>query len=351
MEGDYTVNKVKKNPALLYLGRFQADYLADGATQSIRFPFKADVVRDLEVINTAALSEQIKAWVAQYKIIPADLTILLADDLLFSKVITVPDPKSREDAINTFIDAVPFEETAVVQVPFQGSVAVSVANKSYYDAFKKAFEALGFSIVLVLPAFLLNKEINLAKSQDTASFNLALKKADTYRQYSLLSQIQHPPVALAGDKEKGEPKKNMRLFLLLGLFGLLILILIGVFVMTQNQATPEVTNSSQSGVSSQEIAISPIEEVEMIDTIKVVYRPQTTSPINSVISALQNVGVTNIASESGVISTTSAAIIFFAPAVSEDTRGVLVREIQKVIPSLIVGEDSSASEEATLEIN
>ena len=350
MEGDYTVNKVKKNPALLYLGRFQADYLADGATQSIRFPFKADVVRDLEVINTAALSEQIKAWVAQYKIIPADLTILLADDLLFSKVITVPDPKSREDAINTFIDAVPFEETAVVQVPFQGSVAVSVANKSYYDAFKKAFEALGFSIMLVLPAFLLNKEVNLAKSQDIASFNLALKKADTYRQYSLLSQIQHQPVALAGDKEKGEPKKNMRLFLLLGIFGLLILILIGVFIMTQNQSTPAVTSSSQNDVSPQEIAISPI-EAEMIDTIKVVYRPQTTSPVDDVITALQNVGVTDIASESGVISTTSAAVIFFAPAVSEDTRGVLVREIQKIIPSLVIGADSTASEEAILEIN
>lgn len=342
--------KVKKEPALLYLGRFQADYFAEGATQSIRFPFHPEVVRDLEVVNPQALSEQIKAWVTQFNIAPATLTILLADDLLFSKTITLADPKSREDAIHTFIDAVPFEETSYVQVPFQGSVTVSVANKGYFDAFKEAFEILGFSVELILPAFFLNKEVNLAKSLDVASLTLALKKAGTYRQYSMLSQPLLTPATTSVQVTAKTPSEKKRLIVLVGVFGVLIVILIMVYAMSQNSnPVPAQTNTQPS--LPPVAAEVPDPQAEMIDTMRIIYQPGMVDRVDEIIAGLQSAGVTEISSESATIATTSASVIFFAPTVSEGTRGVLLSEIQKIIPTLTVGEGDTASIDAVLHLN
>lgn len=351
MEGGSQLSNPKKNPALLYLGRFQCDYLSEGGMQSFRFPFTPEVIRDLEVFNVSLLFVQIKAFVAYFKIQPSELTILLADDILFSKTFTLPDPKSREDAIQVFIESVPFEETGVVQVPLQNSVTVSVANKLYYDAFKTGFEALGFTVTLALPAFLLNKEVNLAKSADVASLSLALKHTSTHRQYSLLAQHSAGQAASVVEGKGDKLKSNKRTLLLVGLFVILIGVLVIVYMLSYSQPLTSPANN-QVTPAIQSSTVQPQSKKVSVGSMQVIYQLSSQERVNQITSLMKEVGITSVSSASvTVVATTSGSTLLFSPNVTEDDRGVILAELQKIVPTISIIEGNIASIDAILNLN
>ncbi len=345
------MSNTKKLNAVLYLGRFQCDYLPEGGTQSFRFPFTQEVIRDLDVFNVPLLLVQIKAFVEYFKIQPSELTILLADDILFSKTFTLPDPKSREDAIQSFIDSVPFEETAVLQIPFQNSVTVSIANKSYFEAFKKGFEAIGFSVPLTIPAFLLNKEINLAKSSDASSLAVALKHAPAHRQYSLLTQHSLTQASSAMVEKDGKLKTNKRTILLLGIFVILIGVLVIVYMLSNSQESAPVPTATQSQVS-QEVTSTPQIEKVSFDSAEIVYQPIAVDQVDQITALLKEIGVVNVTSRSAtLVATTSASTLYFSSTVTEGDRAILLTELQKIIPTVTIIEGGISSVGAVLNLN
>ena len=117
---------------------------------------------------------------------------------------------------------------------------VVVVNKTLYEALKNALGKKNFSISLVLPYSLL-QEINteLSSSVDLA---FIAGKIDSYKQYNL---IDHENNNLNNKVKTSDSKKqNKRVFVLVGIF-IVLLIVLGVLIISTLSSQPSPKKGAQ----------------------------------------------------------------------------------------------------------
>lgn len=240
----------KKEAALIYIDRNSLTYYRDAIGTLLVFPYPQEIIRDLDVLSEDALKSQLKAFITANKIPAANISIILAEGVVFEKVVQLQNKNTpltseeKDETIQRFIDTVPFESVAYTKVPSEKDIKVIAANSDFFTTIMQAFEQEKFSVTTVLPASVFGKEISFAGGINQTVAKTAFQKADTLKQYNLLVKREGGiviPQAHQILQDKQTDKK--RLFLLVGVFIFLIIVLVIVIILSMGTSQQSLQQS------------------------------------------------------------------------------------------------------------
>lgn len=235
---------------IVFLDRNGFLLFSDSIGQVLQFNFPPTVVRDLEIINRDQLDAMIAGFFKQSGLVPFQIAILLSDNLLFEKIFTVPQDEKGQKELELFMDNLPFEH--VGSIIFTDSESKFIAtNKELYRGISSSFEKLSCTVNAIVPAFVVGFDINQMVQVTPQVASDIYRKAASLRQFSFLTDHAKisAPTKEEGKKDvkptsddhvdsfdsqqenKGEKKVNTRLFVLIGLFGLMIVFLVIAIIM------------------------------------------------------------------------------------------------------------------------
>ncbi len=214
---------VKRQSAVIYLDTNTIFFYIKENKNTLQFDLPSDVISDLEVVNRQKLDELTDAFFQKESVkgIEFDAVLVFSQATTFEKDFTENTAKTQFEDIQKFLDLVPFEDVLNNVYKINKKTKVVAVNKALYDSLYEAFERNKVYIFLVLPATLLvetNEEF--AKNLD---FGFIANKEDSLKQFSLVDLSGNGE----GNKKNsiGIKKKDIRLYVLLGIFVFLFIIL------------------------------------------------------------------------------------------------------------------------------
>ncbi len=223
--------------SVFFVERSGIFYYGGNVHAVVFFPYPQGVVTDLEIVNAEDLRTQLHNWIKTNKIEPTLCAILFASNSTFLKEIPLTEPlEKREELKKTFVDLVPFNETLFAEYTFDKSIIVAVVNKRLTIILRDIIQEAGFSVENIAPAAALYGASQL-NGFDANTAQDVLKKASVLKAgaFSLIEKE-------VGEESSGEgapvAKNNKRLYLLVGLFVVLIGILVIVYFTMMPKATP-----------------------------------------------------------------------------------------------------------------
>lgn len=240
------------NTGILFLDRNGFLLYSDSIKRVVQFNFPLHVVRDLEIIDHDQLNQLIDSFFKQAGLSPFQMAILLSENLLFEKVFTTPQDEKGQAELELFMDNLPFEHVGSI-IFTQNESKFIATNKDLYQGISKAFEKLSCVVHAIVPAFVVNADINQMVQISPSAAADIYRRAVSLRQYSFLTDQPKPIVKSADnpsheaskktDVQKDEyipesgskkaEKSSSRLFLLLGIFGVLLILLAASFFIFQ----------------------------------------------------------------------------------------------------------------------
>ncbi len=285
-----------KNEGVLYLLRDKFQIYTPFLSSILEVHFVNDIIRDLEIINKELLESILKVFIESNKILPCNLIIVLSNSVCFiqdfaipEKSLTSPAPSQqssdqKQEMIKIhneaqkemrlheekFKEHVPFEIVASQTVPLQNGERIYATNQELYETIKSVFETKGFTIDSVLPGDLFGNNLGTQPALTPAAVALVIQSAPALKKHSMLVQSARESVMKDEEKvadekapaeitdpeileERKSKSDKKRLIILSGVFGLLIIILIVVYIF-----------SSQSGKSPS----NRTQPVSTVQTIK-----------------------------------------------------------------------------------
>jgi hypothetical protein len=242
---------------VIYIQRDKFQIYSPLMASVLEFRFVPEMIRDLDVINKELLEGVLKIFIEQNKIPVGNLVVFLADNVAFVKDFKLPDTSSSdqksgeegsvdkakkamlEKEVKDYIELTPFEEVASKRFVIENGVRVFITNKDLYLSIKEAFEKEGFAVDMVIPGLLLGNNISAQPTLTPQIAEFVLQHVSTLKQNNLLvkdivqEEFKEEPEKEENNfdvkEEKVKPKTNKRLFLLIGVFALLIIALVVVY--------------------------------------------------------------------------------------------------------------------------
>lgn len=365
------------NKAIIFVYRGGFDYFMSGSAASVKFAFDPACVRDLEVLNIPQLEAAIAAFVASNKLVPSHCAIILSDSVLFIKDLqkpvetVVPKIKGKvqvpqvvetqqvpkltlDDMAQKFVDTVPFEDVASMQLPIPSGIKVLAVNRELYMSIKMGFEKSGFFIENVTPLIALGKEMY---PEGTDTVKKALAKFDMTKAHSFLTA---KPFILSKPQEKSDfvpdgKKSNTRLFVMLGVFGVLFLILgILLWQMLRPQpvvappialaptGTPTVLPTSTVTAAEDSSAAAALVVSDLV--AEIIDLPKSSSQAASLKKDLEKFGFAKVVVSKNVSLPGAKTTIVFASTITPVIREQITKRIQAIVPNIsaITSTDTSA---------
>lgn len=217
-----------KKQALLYLDRNGFYFYQVGFSNIISLGFSETSVKDLDIVDDKSLENQIQAFSVQNKLVPNNITIIISPNLIFEKDILSLDPQQQKEAIEKFINTVPFNNVATYNYNFDKGIKVIGVNEDLYLAIKNGFEKIGSNVSLVLPYHSLGSDAALLNNFTVANISQLLKRVERLRQFNLLHAkiLNTQPSQTTPNSTNGKkPKINIRTIAMGGFLLVLLLVL------------------------------------------------------------------------------------------------------------------------------
>jgi hypothetical protein len=379
-------------PGIIYLQKDRFQLFSPFLRQVVEFRFVPEIVRDSDVINPELLESLIKVFVTNTKIPPSNLSIVLADNAYFVKdFVLPPQPKTPQQAqqpqitmetLNVmsmdFIEHVPFESVVSKSIPLKDGIRVCAVNKDFFDAIKNSFAKLGFTIDGVYPGFVLGNNLSAKPVLDNVLVSSFFQKVGTLKQYDLLQQEVYKPEAREGTEtsveveledfeEKNKKPDKKRLYMMVGVLGLLVIVLVVVYIQSQNQPPPL---PPQQPTANTQAAPPP---AAAVDTAPIVTEAIVTSPnisSTSVTASNLAVQITNTGNSTADAQTlreafskfsfktltvgndsnssTSTTVVTFSSNVNQQVRNAVLEEMRKVKTNVTVQERQTGEYDITI---
>lgn len=219
----------KKQPAFIYLDKNGFYFFENGMTQVISLAFLATSVKDMDVINGGSLVTQIKGFIDQYKVTPASITIIFSPNITFEKDLVGLAHEQQEEEIKKFLETVPFDSVLSKEYPIDKGIKVIAGNDDIYMELKMAFEKNASSVDNAVPYQMMGQDQVYIRNLTPDNAIQLLKRLDHLKQVSMLTveKEKFQPMEMSSQK-KGEiktKKVNVRLFAMIGIFGILFIVL------------------------------------------------------------------------------------------------------------------------------
>lgn len=216
-----------KKSAILFLDRNRFDLYVEGSQNVLSFPFEETVINAMDVLSPVELDTQIKAFVEQNGISPANIMVILSSNVIFEKDIEIKDLESKDQEIETFSDNVPFENVYIQSLPIATGIHVIAANRDLCDSIRNSFSKLGFGIDSFVPYIALGLQVNIGVL-DLETSKQIIKNLDSMRHYAFpIEKISNSATAHVAQDMGSKPRNfNIKLYAMIGILGVLILVLL-----------------------------------------------------------------------------------------------------------------------------
>ncbi len=229
MDGNKLKTDISKKPTgVFYVDGNRAFFYEQSLSSPLSTAIPPDAVSNLEVINKKKLDLVIQSFVATNKLLPKNIVILLSTQVTFDRDFTQSSIEMAKN-IDEFLELVPFEDTISKKSVFSGRTKVVAANREFCEAIKAGFQKTGFVVTGVFPLSLF-LEI-MPQLQSNLDLALVLSKIPEMKDFNLLPVVE----ASVNAPQKEKPSKT-RLYVLGGVFGLLIIVL--MFFVYRNIISP-----------------------------------------------------------------------------------------------------------------
>jgi|GEM_PF-4159288 len=370
--------------AVLYFTKTFFDFYAVGMSNTLRYTFPADVIQHLDIVTPENLTQQIQSFIQTNKLPSASILMLLADELLFCKELSLTPGvnPAHEEEIHTFLDAVPFEHVIDKLYKLEKKEILVATNLDYFTKFQEAFESNNSRIEEVVPTFLLGKTVNLQNGMPQDVAHSILDKLGNIRAWSMpiMQSITAPTIQETNPMERTPkeidadasptppptPKKSNKRILIMGIS---IIPLIGVFLFLLFQMNAE--NAKQDALfrakqkSTQIQQPAPVPTVPVTSTtdqstsafaatvdeqnlkISIEYSPASASLAASMKNELTNFGIKAI-QDIPVTTGSNANAVIFSDSISEGTKQRIVDELHKVVADIGVQSNSQMSDDVLI---
>lgn len=235
--------------AVVFVDRKNMYYFGGDAKTALSLPFPPTAVQDMEVINGDELIKTITDFIKANKLKPAEILYCFSSQTYFEKA--VPEktaPEEIERLRSEFNENVPFNKILSKDFSQGKNTTIIAMNKDFAYTMKKVFETLGFSTQAIIPTFVLYGQQAVTFSSQVGE--QLMKHFNSLQQVSFPTKedetknIDHDEKEFAVQKKPG----NNRLYVLIGVFGVLIIILIGFYFYMQKKRAPQPSAQTPSQV-------------------------------------------------------------------------------------------------------
>ncbi|MCB9812977.1 MAG: LytR C-terminal domain-containing protein [Pseudomonadales bacterium] len=333
--------------------------------ESLEFPLSSDIIKDLTIIDEAKLKKSLESFLSKTQITDNETLIILNKNTYFRTTIESPElnPENNKVIIDQFSDLVPFDDIFVKQFNLHKKLEVVAINREFYEPILSVLQKLKFNITMILPDLVVKDYIGEASC--TPEENSALLKVlNKLGQYDLLGSGH---ILLSKTKIDLAPIKaeNKRLYILVGLFAILIIMLVGVIIFNSNRTygppiidkiPPELetiietkkpsiaSDSSQAsnsgelseGISSSSSALLDLDQY----TLRVLNGSGISGQANVVKSDLQKAGFKNIDIGNAQKISSNKTQILLNPKLPSEVRALLLNVLENFGQEYTIQENS-----------
>lgn len=344
----------KNHPILLFIDRNGFTLFQDTLTDIARFNFTPDLVANLDVVNKEQFSNLITSFIQINKITPSSLSVILSDNIIYIKDLT--DTEESKDAIQAFLENVPFEEVLAKVIKTDVINRIVAVNKNLVMTIADAFINKGSSMEAVTPSFMYGQNVNFTVGLTQDNIRTILGNLEILRIGNLLTdqeKIVLPQIVEdeKSFKESGVKKpQGLRQYILIGVLVTLLVIFVVVYLNMGAAKTPpqnkKLKNSASSTVIVPTVPQATIaivkNDLKMVQ-IKVVENSQLKTLTDSIKNNLLTAGFKNIISEVSEVSIPEKSSIVFSKDIASSVRNMALSEIKKTLTDITVSESQEVN--------
>lgn len=347
---------------ILYITRDRFDFYSPSLPGVIQCPLAPTLIKDLEILNEQGLYIQIKSFIETHRIKPMQLLLVLSEDITFERdYIDRPD-FDRNQAIQHFQDTLPFEEITMKLYKVDKGLILIGINRHLYEPVSQSFQKLGFVTEGIIPQIITRRDTTMSNTLDIASAVMLLSKFDLYREDSVLTHQAtpiEPEKKETYESEDTQKQSNSRLFLLVGVFILLIGLLGYVYMQSQTPPPPPKNSTPPVAVTPKEQLITmptltqvPIgsASAQKLDTLKIqIINASGTLGIDETVkNQISTLGFQNIETKSDTTTTSQNVILVFSKNVLTETRDRIYNLLKTTYPTIAIQETFSSQYDITV---
>jgi hypothetical protein len=204
---------------------------------------------------------------------------------------------------------------------------IVATNGSFVEALRAALEARGWSITSVIPTLFLGEFTMTGRVPDAALAAETLKRLDSWRQVAItksgedVKKVEDMAADQGTPPRLGDAKSKLKLFILLGVFGVLIIILIVVAVWQLR--TPPAAAIPPKAKSAVAPSPSVAAKKELKDIRVLLVEAATSSASALLKSKLEEAGVASVETSLNPGIRAPQAAVVFTPLLSESAKAQL----------------------------
>jgi hypothetical protein len=216
-------NKSLRQKSILFVDKNTISFYSKSGQKPVVLTLEPDVIKDMEILSQEKLVQSLSFWMDNNKIPACDVILVLSENVYFEHAAqSLANDGAADAEIETYLGTVPLEQTVSRVLVDDASKRVVVLGRDYYDLLLDFLEKRYIRVLALFPASLLK-----IKSPEEIKVDHLIKNLDDYKRFNFLSDFERrivPDSFIA----RNSPKDTKNLKIMLGLFGLLLVVLAAV---------------------------------------------------------------------------------------------------------------------------
>ncbi len=257
------MNKVTA-PLVIYIDRKKIDLFIGDQNKVVSWQLPETIFHHLEIQDAQAFRKLFEDAIAAYKIQPTKIIIIFSHNIVFG--IELPTEESeltkRESILTQFRDQVPFASPFVKEIKLEKKDMAIALNRDLFELLVAQLKGLGFDVSTLVTTQVV--PFTIPESGMTTTEALEVIKNWAHLEANDFLEPEHKGGFIT-TREDQDPKEKNRIFLLIGAFVVLMLVLGGVivFAMQQNKKDQEAVVAAKAlmdqKLQEQQVMPTPVE--------------------------------------------------------------------------------------------
>ncbi len=362
-----------KRTGIIYIQRYKFQFYSPFLPNVLEFLYVPELIKDMDVTDKVLFENIVKLFIENNKIPLSSLIIVIGDSACFIKDFVGPSIDELKEQAKEFVEHTPFDNVGSKTFSIKNGIRVFATNKELYEFIKEAFEKQNFTVDAVIPGFLMGNNVSVVPDLTVQTAQFIVEKINPVLQYSLLrpdlesikTEKETEELKEEPKNEKTDSKDKKRLFVLTGVFVMLIVTLVVVYFInyppsSSQKATASPAVSPPPAVKAAKIKRQPEHKAALItppmnDEIKGLSVQITSASDSAKQAGLLKEKLENYNFEKVVLKQQIArvpdTIVTFSEKVPNSVREAVQRELIELAEGVRVQEDNDTAFDISIVIS
>lgn len=253
-------------PLVIYIDRKKIDLFIGDQNKVVSWQLPETIFHHLEIQDAQAFRKLFEDAIAAYKIQPTKIIVIFSHNIVFG--IELPTEESelskREAILTQFRDQVPFASPFVKEIKLEKKEMAIALNRDLFELLVAQLKGLGFDVSTLVTTQVV--PFAIPESGMTTTEALEVIKNWAHLEANDFLEPEHKGGFITS-REEQDPKEKNRIFLLIGAFVVLMLVLGGVivFALQQNKKDQEAVAAAKAlmeqKLQEQLVVPTPVETI------------------------------------------------------------------------------------------